>query len=405
MSEDKDINDFEEELRADSYTGNLETHEAQIDAEHWQHDPEEWWRDSSNYQRQAMLVGAGITDLNLASFEYYDLSEDIQRQLAEDSIMYSPESKANEDFPSESLPEGKKYCPRCRGTGRVGDDGMYECERCNGDKWVASEAYGQGYGIGTPAGDIIWKHFNAVHSMDQDDVFCNHCGKMMTEPVRKAGIAGDGIGGLAQQQVYFDHLKQHGITESHATEDSLVKIEDDNDDDTQVTVLDEWENETDPDVGGKTEDINATEGRPLDDWLASSDNYDGITLEDTSQEWWDNNANPSEKARILNKTGSPVENTFDLPSYDSLSEQTKTYLSTRNNFSFESKANEGVLPCLKMGNAQIVEVIIQVNMHKIIQKPNLEQVTMYLLVVIVGMSGNQKPVQIQEIRCGKKYRN
>ena len=248
MSEDKDINDFEEELRADSYTGNLETHEAQIDAEHWQHDPEEWWRDSSNYQRQAMLVSAGITDLNLASFEYYDLSEDIQRQLAEDSIMYSPESKANEDYPP-ALPEGKKHCPRCRGTGRIGDDGMYECERCNGDKWVASESY--------------------------------------------------------------------------AKEDSLVKIEDDNDDDTQVTVLDEWENETDPDVGGKTEDINATEGRPLDDWLASSDNYDGITLEDTSQEWWDNNANPSEKARILNKTGSPVENTFDLPNYDSLSETNK----------------------------------------------------------------------------------
>ena len=98
MSEDSDVNPFEEELRADSYTGHLETKEAQIDAEHWYHDPEEWWRDSSNYQRQAMLVSAGITDMNLASFEYYDLSEDIQRQLAEDSLMYSPESKASEDY-------------------------------------------------------------------------------------------------------------------------------------------------------------------------------------------------------------------------------------------------------------------------------------------------------------------
>ena len=98
MTKDSDVNPFEEELRADSYTGHLETKEAQIDAEYWQHDPEEWWRDSSNYQRQAMLVSAGITDMNLASFEYDDLSEDIQRQLAEDSLMYSPESKANEGF-------------------------------------------------------------------------------------------------------------------------------------------------------------------------------------------------------------------------------------------------------------------------------------------------------------------
>ena len=98
MTKDSDVNPFEEELRADSYTGHLETKEAQIDSEYWYHDPEEWWRDSSNYQRQAMLVSAGITDMNLASFEYDDLSEDIQRQLAEDSLMYSPESKANEGF-------------------------------------------------------------------------------------------------------------------------------------------------------------------------------------------------------------------------------------------------------------------------------------------------------------------
>lgn len=39
------------------------------------------------------------------------------------------------------------------------------------------------------------------------------------------------------------------IDESYASEDSLVKIEDDDDKDTKVTVLDEWENETNPDVG------------------------------------------------------------------------------------------------------------------------------------------------------------
>jgi hypothetical protein len=82
----------------------------------------------------------------------------------------------------------------------------------------------EGYGIGTPAGDIIWKYFDEVHRMDQDDVHCKICGKMMTEPVRKAGVAGDGMGGLAQQQVYFDHLKQeHGITESKANEDDHKK--------------------------------------------------------------------------------------------------------------------------------------------------------------------------------------
>ena len=81
----------------------------------------------------------------------------------------------------------------------------------------------EGYGIGTPAGDIIWKYFDEVHRMDQDDVHCKICGKMMTEPVRKAGVAGDGMGGLAQQQVYFDHLKQeHGITESKANEEKLI---------------------------------------------------------------------------------------------------------------------------------------------------------------------------------------
>ena len=44
--------------------------------------------------------------------------------------------------------------------------------------------------------------------------------------------------------------------ESYANEDSLVKIEDDEDKDTKVTVLDEWENETDPDVGGDVEGLD-----------------------------------------------------------------------------------------------------------------------------------------------------
>ncbi len=130
MPEDSDVNPFEEELKEDSYTGNLETNvtEAQIDAEHWYHDPEEWWRDSSNYQRQAMLVGAGITDMNLASFEYYDLSEDIQRQLAEDSITYSPESKAS------------NTCPNC-GSSDVGDGEDYGYKKDGEFPHLAGSSY------------------------------------------------------------------------------------------------------------------------------------------------------------------------------------------------------------------------------------------------------------------------
>jgi hypothetical protein len=44
----------------------------------------------------------------------------------------------------------------------------------------------------------------------------------------------------------------------YVKKDSLIKIEDDEDDNTQVTVLDEWENETHPDKNGKTEGIRTT---------------------------------------------------------------------------------------------------------------------------------------------------
>lgn len=90
---------------------------------------------------------------------------------------------------------------------------------------------------------------------------------------------------------------------------------------------------------GECKVCNATE-TIMDDYLASSDNTTGITREDTSKSWWDNFAYPSQKANILNKTGSPVENTLNLPNYDSLPEQTKTYLNTRADFSYESYASE-----------------------------------------------------------------
>ena len=59
-----------------------------------------------------------------------------------------------------------------------------------------------------------------------------------------------------------DVIEQHNLIEhfgeSKANEDSLVKIEDNEDADTQVTVLDEWKNETDPDVDGETKGIRTT---------------------------------------------------------------------------------------------------------------------------------------------------
>jgi len=74
--------------------------------------------------------------------------------------------------------------------------------------------------------------------------------------------------------------------------DSLVKIEDDEDDNTQVTVLDEWKNETHPDKNGKTEGIRTTKG---DD-----------TYSDTRGP---NTPNKDEDAEALeNNRGEPQEN-------------------------------------------------------------------------------------------------
>lgn len=44
----------------------------------------------------------------------------------------------------------------------------------------------------------------------------------------------------------------------YVNKDSLIKIEDDEDENTQVTILDEWENETHPDKNGKTEGLRTT---------------------------------------------------------------------------------------------------------------------------------------------------
>ncbi len=76
---------------------------------------------------------------------------------------------------------------------------------------------------------------------------------------------------VAERQNHADMMGQKDwqrqldlLHESKANEDSLVKIEDDDDKDTKVTVLDEWENETDPDVGGDVEGLDQSELEEVD---------------------------------------------------------------------------------------------------------------------------------------------
>jgi len=76
-----------------------------------------------------------------------------------------------------------------------------------------------------------------------------------------------------QQQYYYIH------GESYASEDSLVKIEDDDDEDTKVTVLDEWENETDPDVGGDVEGLDQDQKDSSESWSKKSFNQKVEALE------------------------------------------------------------------------------------------------------------------------------
>ena len=78
----------------------------------------------------------------------------------------------------------------------------------------------------------------------------------------------------------------------YVEKDSLVKIEDDEDDDTQVTVLDEWKNETHPDKNGKTEGIRTTKG---------DDTFSDVTDVNTPQKDEDSEA-------LENNRGEPQEN-------------------------------------------------------------------------------------------------
>jgi ribosomal protein L37AE/L43A len=81
---------------------------------------------------------------------------------------------------------------------------------------------------------------------------------------------------------YFGQDGTFGVVydgESYASEDSLVKIEDDDDKDTKVTVLDEWENETDPDVGGDVEGLDQDQKDSRESWSRKSFNQKVEALE------------------------------------------------------------------------------------------------------------------------------
>ena len=194
-------------------------------------------------------------------------------QLPEGSL----ESHATEDYPP-APPEGKKHCPRCGGSGEIDKDiygqsigGIYECERCNGDGLV-NESYAKEDWLDED--DDEEDYTPAVSVEEAVSILKEYpdglTGLEWSKKVRERHGGGSAsfrqaeLQGLAymidsrtgERSTWGDKWV---ASESYAKEDSLVKIEDNNDDDTQVTVLDEWENETDPDVGGKTEDINATE--------------------------------------------------------------------------------------------------------------------------------------------------
>ena len=110
-------------------------------------------------------------------------------------------------------------------------------------------------------------------------------GKRITDPDAlfdefEYHVLGQGGGENAEfeKSDWLDYAKQQGLDltkaslkwhekypdsgyESKANEDSLIKIEDNEDADTQVTILDEWKNETDPDVNGETKGIRTTKAK------------------------------------------------------------------------------------------------------------------------------------------------
>lgn len=90
--------------------------------------------------------------------------------------------------------------------------------------------------------------------------------------------------------------------------DSLVKIEDDEDDNTQVTVLDEWKNETHPDKNGKTEGIRTTKG---DDSLSDTRGPNTPNKDEDAEALENNRGEPQENGATYHGTSKGRTHTCD----------------------------------------------------------------------------------------------
>ena len=149
------------------------------------------------------------------------------------------------------------------------------------------------YGIDEDTGDFLYKHnddeeeYEESYVSEMGDVLIDDTPYGFMEPDNPNSPMGDWttLYGTSytdgrqtivdvpddEEKAFTDILEQEGYDwipekgyygfkkfekEAKASEDSLVKIEDDDDKDTKVTVLDEWENETDPDVGGDVEGLD-----------------------------------------------------------------------------------------------------------------------------------------------------
>ena len=125
-----------------------------------------------------------------------------------DDVLQGGESKANE-----------AVCPKCNGYGGISELGFSDivtCPKCNGSGEIHNYYVRRN-------GQIEATYDNFIEARDD------------------ALAYGGSV--LASPNSSVDLLDQY-YAESKANEDSLVKIEDNNDDDTQITLLDEWKNES-----------------------------------------------------------------------------------------------------------------------------------------------------------------
>ena len=195
-------------------------------AQYGQYSPslDNMWSELDSWEEQKEILGG----YSLNKLSDKQVLANLDRMLST-----TEESYANEDLDLE-----KKDCQLCNFTvvWKKGDDWQKEdAERefkeHQNNKHGIFESYATESEFACPyckSDDI---------STDKHDYFkCNNCNRPFDIP--------------------YEEPEYDPYTESYASEDSLVKIEDDEDKDTKVTVLDEWKNETDPDVGGDVEGLD-----------------------------------------------------------------------------------------------------------------------------------------------------